>query len=213
MLTQDRYSTGDVVYIQPSNPPEKVCLFLELLGYNPNTLITKITDQMRGTAFFFPKNSSNSIFYNTQYKFSNSEKNPLLKISDQISNSKYSRSSGVPGMTHIPLPITLYNLFLDHVDFLGVPSRYFFELLSFFCTDSMHAERLAYLSSKEGYEELYVSNEEGGRGRMEEGRRVEGGGWRMEDGEWRMEDGGWRWKTGMGMEGGRTKEPRNGVGE
>lgn len=59
-------------------------------------------------------------------------------------------------MSYVPLPITLFDLFSSHLDFLGVPTRYFFELLSYFCKDPMQAERLLYLSSKEGYEELYV---------------------------------------------------------
>eukprot|EP01127_Copromyxa_protea_P023966 TRINITY_DN9236_c0_g1_i1.p1 TRINITY_DN9236_c0_g1~~TRINITY_DN9236_c0_g1_i1.p1 ORF type:complete len:602 (+),score=123.03 TRINITY_DN9236_c0_g1_i1:217-1806(+) len=102
-----QYSTGDVAYIQPSNPSDKVTQLLKLLNYNPNTIITKITERQKAA------------------------------------------------MTRIPLPITLQELFSEHLDFLGVPNRYFFELLSFFCTEPLQADRLLYLSSKEGYEELY----------------------------------------------------------
>lgn len=54
------------------------------------------------------------------------------------------------GRTH-----TLRYLLEHHLDILGRPRRYFFELLSFFTTDPLHAEKLREFASPTGQDELY----------------------------------------------------------
>lgn len=76
--------------------------------------------------------------------------NPNLIITKISSNTEVS-----PGI-HVPL--TLEQLFICYLDFMGIPRRYFFELLSFFCTDERERDQLKYFSSATGYQELYEYN-------------------------------------------------------
>eukprot|EP01126_Amoeba_proteus_P053876 TRINITY_DN6590_c0_g1_i8.p1 TRINITY_DN6590_c0_g1~~TRINITY_DN6590_c0_g1_i8.p1 ORF type:complete len:348 (+),score=83.99 TRINITY_DN6590_c0_g1_i8:1347-2390(+) len=73
-----------------------------------------------------------------------------------ITSVKDTHSQGVVG--GIELPVDMETLFSKYLDFLGVPRRYFFELLSFFCTDEQQRQQLKFLSSKEGYQTLYEYN-------------------------------------------------------
>ncbi|KAI8915796.1 hypothetical protein EDD86DRAFT_196835 [Gorgonomyces haynaldii] len=50
---------------------------------------------------------------------------------------------------------SLRELLTDYLDLFGKPRRYFFWLLSYFCADERHAEKLLELSSTEGQDELY----------------------------------------------------------
>jgi sulfite reductase alpha subunit-like flavoprotein len=62
-----------------------------------------------------------------------------------------------PGL--LTLPITLRTLCETYFDLLGTPRRYFFELLSFFATEQTEKERLQYLASAEGQEDLQLYNQ------------------------------------------------------
>ncbi|KAJ3415526.1 NADPH-dependent diflavin oxidoreductase 1 [Chytridiales sp. JEL 0842] len=55
-----------------------------------------------------------------------------------------------------PAVLTLRRLFEEFLDIFGRPRRYFFELLSFFATDPLHADKLAEFASSEGQDELYA---------------------------------------------------------
>jgi sulfite reductase alpha subunit-like flavoprotein len=48
------------------------------------------------------------------------------------------------------LPMNLRELVTHHLDILGTPKRYFFELLQFFVSEEREQERLQYFASKEG---------------------------------------------------------------
>ena len=64
---------------------------------------------------------------------------------------------------HVPLPptwllsqpCTVKECVRNYFDIMGVPKRYFFELLSFFTTDENEKEKFLELSSPEGQQELY----------------------------------------------------------
>jgi sulfite reductase alpha subunit-like flavoprotein len=56
---------------------------------------------------------------------------------------------------NIAFPISIYDLCKDYFDFLGTTNRYFFELLSYFATETREKDQLKYLSSAQGYELLY----------------------------------------------------------
>ncbi|KAJ3190424.1 NADPH-dependent diflavin oxidoreductase 1 [Gaertneriomyces sp. JEL0708] len=54
-----------------------------------------------------------------------------------------------------PPTLTLRQILTDHLDIFGRPRRYFFELLAFFATDPLHAEKLREFGSAAGQDELY----------------------------------------------------------
>ncbi|KAJ3134527.1 NADPH-dependent diflavin oxidoreductase 1 [Physocladia obscura] len=58
--------------------------------------------------------------------------------------------------TTFPKNLTLRSALTHHLDIFGAPKRYFFELLSFFTPDVMHADKLREFASPAGQEELYT---------------------------------------------------------
>jgi sulfite reductase alpha subunit-like flavoprotein len=56
---------------------------------------------------------------------------------------------------NISFPISVFDLCKNYFDFLGIPNRYFFELLSHFATKTREIDQLKHLSSAQGYELLY----------------------------------------------------------
>ncbi|KAL2911756.1 NAPDH-dependent diflavin reductase [Polyrhizophydium stewartii] len=68
---------------------------------------------------------------------------------------------------HLRGEMTIRRLFEHHLDLFGRPHRYFFELLAFFATDEMHAEKLREFASAAGQSELYAYCHRMRRTRME----------------------------------------------
>lgn len=61
---------------------------------------------------------------------------------------------GPKSLSHLPFPMTLFQLFRDFLDITGVARAYFFELLSHFASAEHEMERLIYFSTAEAQDEV-----------------------------------------------------------
>jgi len=112
-------------YLSPSSPLNKICF-----SYSPGDVV-----------YIHPRNfvKETETFIKRILGF-----DPDLVI-EKV--EPYEKGGDVP---HFNTPITLRNLLLWHYDIFGIPGRYFFELLSFFASDSAEKEKLLYFASREG---------------------------------------------------------------
>lgn len=56
---------------------------------------------------------------------------------------------GPKSIKHLQFPMSVVDLFQNHLDILGTPRRYFYYLLSFFTSAEHEIERLRYFSTSE----------------------------------------------------------------
>ncbi len=112
--------------IKPQNILESVNEFIQLLGVDPNVIITLKQNDPGQT------DKLSNIFYSAS-----------LYIID------------IPIPSSLPSPCTICHLVTHFLDIQSIPRRSFFELLSQFATDELEKEKLEEFCTAEGQEELY----------------------------------------------------------
>ncbi|KAJ3213485.1 NADPH-dependent diflavin oxidoreductase 1 [Dinochytrium kinnereticum] len=78
-------------------------------------------------------------------------------IADKPFRLKQNRQGNVdvPFPRYLPEVLTIRTLLEEYLDVFGAPRRYFFEILSYFASDPLHADKLKEFSSAVGQEELF----------------------------------------------------------